>query len=255
LIVNVLNAALSLVIALSIPLPTWISPAVVAINLGIPGFSFVGGMWAQRREAKSMDAIMQKAKAEEAKAKRREQLVDSLDQELDTRLLRILVNSFLVLGCGAFLAAAIAIVGLVRATNLGEVVRPRLDTNATFTEEAALQFEFAGYTTWEKFTDNCCCQAKLSSENLEALIENGESVVELWKCWNVAHTSFLYKQRIRTWQSYSGFDLRPYCATDFTDEVDDLPKLDDESDENLVRAFRIDRNETDASLFAQTYLW
>ncbi|KAI9168208.1 hypothetical protein H9P43_007580 [Blastocladiella emersonii ATCC 22665] len=190
--------------------------------------------------------------------------VDSMDQELDLRLLRILVNSFLLLGFGAFVGAAIAIVGVLYATAAGNMVRPLTAYGelTASTGTSAAQIEFAGYANWTQFTANCCCQASLATDAGTGVLKNNTvaQVAETWKCFAsspaaasvLGGNGFMYKTRVRRVAGIDGLMLRPYCSTAFNaSAVVGLPAVNATSGLVQVKAAA----DTAFSAYQLTYLW
>lgn len=153
------------------------------------------------------------------------QMVDAMDQELDTRLLRILVNSFLVLGFGAFVGAAVAIIGLLYSAASNSSVPSSYSyyqsSSAAGTSLSILDLEFAGYESWTQFTTNCCCQSRLAINPNGSLVNNTiTSVTEEWKCKAKTGTKkYVYKLRTRRTNGEDGLGMRPYCSTQFNSAV------------------------------------
>ncbi|KAI9218193.1 hypothetical protein BC828DRAFT_407818 [Blastocladiella britannica] len=168
-----------------------------------------------------------------------EAFIDAMDQELDARLLRIMVNAFMVLGFGSFIGTAVAVVGLLYRSAGRTAVSSALmysQGGASLPAGAtAASVEFAGYTDWTSFTANCCCQASLSTDSSTGALVNGTvtDVSETWKCRvagssssssstvaaAVSDASFIYKTRARRANGIDGLSLRPYCSPTFNAAV------------------------------------
>ncbi|KNE65727.1 hypothetical protein AMAG_09708 [Allomyces macrogynus ATCC 38327] len=274
LLVNVGNAIVTLFIALGYTIPTWATILVPGLNIAAPSLVLAFGFYMQYRDwkRKKAEAAAEAAAAAETNAStdpitaRQAKLaskqpdlaatlsradlefIDSLDQDLDQRLLRTLVNSFLGLGLGAFLALAISAIGLMQAVSSNDLVRARVvDTGTAIA--APVAYEFAGYTTWTEFTANCCCEAALASSGGVPLnLTASASVVEKWKFRTTAG-KFIYKPRMRQYGNENGWSVRGYCATSFGPAVTALPSLDAGS--GVVKV-RVTGNVTD---YVAAYLW
>ncbi|KNE62587.1 hypothetical protein AMAG_07789 [Allomyces macrogynus ATCC 38327] len=272
LLVNVGNAIVTLFVALGYTIPTWATILVPGLNIAAPSLVLAFGFYMQYREwkrkkaeaaaeaAASADASTDPITARQAKLKTKQpdlaatlsradlEFIDSLDQDLDQRLLRTLVNSFLGLGLGAFLALAISAIGLMQAVSSNDLVRARaVDTGTAIA--APVAYEFAGYASWAEFTANCCCEAALaSSGGVPVNVTASASVLEKWKCRTSAG-KFIYKQRMRQYDGENGWSVRGYCATSFASAVTALPSLDAGS--GLVKV-GVSGNVTD---YVVAYLW
>ncbi|KAJ1515449.1 hypothetical protein HMI54_001360 [Coelomomyces lativittatus] len=176
-------------------------------------------------ESKININVKEKAKAA-LKIKKSDLLfIDSMDQELDQRLLNVLVNFFLFLGLVSFLSLAISILGVLLASNSRSFLYPRYFSTSD-APISTLSMEFAGYASWNEFITNCCCQYSLPVDNLGIVINSTKinSITEVWKCVipkDVSNSTgnFLYKLRLRKYGNFDGTIVRAYCSTRFNSNL------------------------------------
>ncbi len=163
--------------------------------------------------------------------KKTAEFIKNLDQQLNTELLKTIVNFFLVLGVAAFLSICCVLIGMVYMTSSTRILRATPPPNSPISLQA---YEFAGFNDWNEFTSKCCC------ENHDPTPDANGQVVELWKCLleRTERTEFIYKRRLRADQEVSGLSLRPYCGVRFNPAaVCGLPALN--PDTGLYQVFSL----------------
>lgn len=272
LFVNAINAVVSILIAISISLPDWISPTLIALNTVLPTAAIILGFYLDYKDGKreeqkqkereeqdvknatenirtdpeiknehllTQEALFKLKRDEERRVRRLSKqqkqdvnnIIDALDQQLDSKLVHILVNYFLFLGVVAFLAIGISVLGLLRSSLSANHIGPSLSYFGsgskipTGTKLNITQIEYAGYNNWEEFTQNCCCNHTLITQN-GIVTEDRPLIVETWKCRapsSLQHMPLLYKQRARRYDGYDGQKLRGYCSKTFTNSQ---PQMD-----------------------------
>lgn len=132
-----------------------------------------------------------------------EEKLDVVDIIINEFTLKTMSNFFIVVGVLAFISLAVAIVGILNSNSNLYVVAPVLG------EAGDAEAQFAGYTSWAEFTQNCCCSQSESTS------------IETWKCLNG-----YYKERIRETtgrNKMSGLSMRSFCNVTFENIVCSIP--------------------------------
>ncbi|ORZ34147.1 hypothetical protein BCR44DRAFT_1486082 [Catenaria anguillulae PL171] len=264
LLVNVGNAVVTLLIALSFSIPSWGATLVAGLNIACPVLALIIGFRAEMKETRQRkekeelerqgrqaagedddslreltsgdedDSQQQKEAEEEGEEEQyyedsrdeREgnlelgrpttadiQMVDAMDQELDTRLLRILVNSFLVLGFGAFVGAAVALCSfdLLISIHVDSIGLQSHDPRPGICRLRVLVAVYIQLLLPVQACDQP--ERKLTNNTIT-------SVTEEWKCKAKSGTKkHVYKLRTRRANGEDGLTMRPYCSTQFNSAV------------------------------------
>lgn len=113
--------------------------------------------------------------------KRRRLQIILVDRKINQYVLRMMTNFFMFTGVLAFCALCFCLIGLLFATNPDLIPgRPLRSGSCSYFS----RFEFASYSSWSEFTNNCCCKRSTPHDTF--------SVIELWYCRNGR-----FKERIR----------------------------------------------------------
>ncbi|KAI9144920.1 hypothetical protein BKA69DRAFT_1052073 [Paraphysoderma sedebokerense] len=142
LLVNAANAIIALLIAMNYKLSSEIAYAVAILNIAAPILAVCVGFYAEYRDYQKMqerkrqkmedleEKISAQASANQLSINERSsaiqdgnnELIDSLDQELDARLSKLLVNFFLYMGIAAFLSLCVVAIGIIQLTSNGDLI-------------------------------------------------------------------------------------------------------------------------------------
>jgi hypothetical protein len=198
---------------------------------------------AEKKQKEAEEAKMKK-KEEERIRKKKSEFIRNLDFALNKRLLRLLVNFFLMTGLCAIISLCVSLCGLVRATLDSNVIQPtraEIDTN----ERRMRHLEFTSYfDSWEVFTNNCCCMSR------------NDTAMEVWKCY--ANGQYVFKKRLRVDPVYgNGFSIRGYCSTSFTSSICQGPTFKLGSNSTSYGRYTVTpcKNSTFISSGPLRYLW
>ncbi|KAI8930241.1 hypothetical protein BC831DRAFT_439767 [Entophlyctis helioformis] len=205
LFINTLNATISFATGLgSYAFPDAVLYFLTVLNFGVPIFLFI--------YLCVVDVKRTKALKKELKAKKRmdaalTELVSQLDEQMDAYTVKLLVRYFMGVGLVSFFSLSLTAVGLIKAILGSNTFQSSVPPGLSTASDIAT-YEFAGYTSWTEFTQNCCCENNTNS-----------TANEIWKCMPNTRSNgeFVYKLRARTDTATgsSGLLLRGYCSTTF----------------------------------------
>jgi MFS family permease len=217
---NSLNAVVPTLLIFGVNLPSFIGFIVLGLNIMLFIFGitllFTNFFRSQRSRKKYITRIEYLKKyPDHAKEKydfdKIQKHNDDIDDALTRSSLSKVVTFFMILGVVAFIGLACSIVGLL----YGELNPPYIPghVNVGFSScKAASEFEFAKYSSWKQFTENCCCQVATHYD--DSMYSYRYLKVELWSCLNGE-----VKERIREENLngivYSGLNIRGMCSRTF----------------------------------------
>lgn len=116
--------------------------------------------------------------------------------------LKLIVNFFLVLGLAAFLSLCCASVGFLVVNSNPFILLSKPPIQVTGKTDVT-RYQFAGYSSWSQFTQNCCCQQPFGGTTNSTSLASSE----VWKCLpsgggidnpNNLNAPFVYKVPLRT---------------------------------------------------------
>jgi hypothetical protein len=207
-------------------MPLWTFYTITAINGILPVMlivliivSIISRFWSSKKYQTLQQALEQN---EEFTDKNRvnwpslKKNHEEIDEELTLTSLKYVVNFFMLLGIFAFVCLAVTGIGLLYG-DLNPIVVPPI--SLTFTGHSscknALSNDFVGYSSWEEFTDNCCCKETHKYEYTLSPFMSNYREVELWQCRNKR-----MKERVRmvyeSGRNITGYHFRPFCGTQFS---------------------------------------
>lgn len=283
ILMNVMNSVVAILIGFAVEIPSEIPYVLVSINAAFPAIASLVGVIAEKQREKKDAQLLKEKEEEEEKEKEKEkaaggkgkekekkvlksstikgngkvnseeeekidetktiQLVKRLDAQLNSHLLKVLVNFFLFMGVTAFLSLCAVSIGVIRtltaSNNLSISTPKRFDTT-----EEIVAFEFAGAKSWTEFTQRCCCQHRYDSQAANITGSGLDMLVETWKCLpSDGNLEFVYKQRLR-WRKDvgNGLRIRDYCSTSFKTGCSE-PFWDEISRTVRVRCLNLNINE------------
>ncbi len=143
------------------------------------------------------------------------EILKTLDKTLDNKLLKILVNFFLVVGITTFIGLCLALFDVSYNVNKDNALIDVPGQQRTINTHP-----FGPYDSWSEFTDNCCC---LPSRGI-----NGTNFrTEMWKCKKslFSETEHSFKAFVRELDNRNGYTIREYCSSTFLNSVCEPPKL------------------------------
>ena len=236
--INTINGICTILLALGYPISELTIYIVGVLNISIPLlFVVLGGVLQSKNEKKLMAAMREEKevllqaigdKDSRPKKEIREnqdmefvaidnEVLKLLDTTLDKKLLKVLVNFFLLVGITTFIGLCLAIFDVTYNVNSNNFISdipgmPRtIDT-----------LPFGPYKSWTDFTDNCCCWPNRG-------VNGTNYVSEVWKCkasqYSATESSF--KSFIREYDGLDGYAIRGYCDVNFSSIVCIVPELID----------------------------
>lgn len=200
---------------------------VIALDIAFPTLTTSLMMYCYNRKLARKVAPNVESGGETAEDRKKKPL-DVVDIIINAFTLRTMSNFFMLVGGVAFIGLAVGIVGIVYSNSQIGVVGPVLSLNQ------GAQQQFAGYTSWSEFTQNCCC------------LSSTDTKMETWKCANG-----YFKERLRQTTGYgwtSGLGIRGYCEVDFSSAVCAIPS----SNTNFQAGLCVGSGISD---YAAQYLW
>ncbi|KAJ1332796.1 hypothetical protein BSLG_008425 [Batrachochytrium salamandrivorans] len=197
LFLNSLNATISLLIGLNIySFPSSVLYILASLNLALPVGLMIYLIVVDVKRTRELKKEIKETKLNNPEL---DELITEIDIQLNAYTIKILVRFFMTVGLASFLSLALTCFGFIHSIAESTTFSSSVPTAST--QNTSALYEFAGYTSWSDFTNNCCCEIKMST------FRSSGTLNELWK-WKVI--------RNRVYSSgESGLAIRGYCSTTF----------------------------------------
>lgn len=210
-----------------------VSAVILLINFGLPvlvlGLGWICSIRHRKALAEKEDNLEKNfTEAEILKIEKERRM---LDEELNRVTLKYVLRVFVVMAFTGFLAVALLLLGQFWQAATSEVVAPtspELGTQLAALyakceiEELMFKNELSDYTSWQEFTQNCCCSDRQNRFAYGDEFETG--VTELWTCQNG-----FFKERYR-----KGFEVvRDFCSPVFNSGFS-VPSYDEKTFQLVV---------------------
>nr|KAJ3418988.1 hypothetical protein HK105_007555 [Polyrhizophydium stewartii] len=175
LFLNAVNSTVSLVIYMELySFPSWLLYILMVLNCALPiGLTLYLILIDSRRAKKLAKKLNQHKKRDSVLG----ELISQIDEQMNAYTVKQLVRFFMAVGFAAFLSLSVTVVGFVRSLTSSNVFSSTVPSPAGSAADAAL-YEFAGYSSWSEFTQNCCCEIKTTSPASQAALNE----VWKWRC-------------------------------------------------------------------------
>ncbi|KAH6589914.1 hypothetical protein BASA61_005456 [Batrachochytrium salamandrivorans] len=212
LFLNSLNATISLLIGLNIySFPSSVLYILASLNLALPVGLMIYLIVVDVKRTRELKKEIKETKLNNPEL---DELITEIDIQLNAYTIKILVRFFMTVGLASFLSLALTCFGFIHSIAESTTFSSSVPTAST--QNTSALYEFAGYTSWSDFTNNCCCEIKMST------FRSSGTLNELWK-WKVVMISmdfFIVCQMIAATGSFytsgeSGLAIRGYCSTTF----------------------------------------
>ena len=173
-----LNLSNAIVIAFgafdSNSIPSWLVYPMAILNVIVPASILIFAYYTKRKDLKYK--VHPNTADSENTASPAKHSLKALDANIERKILKMVVNYFLAFGIIATITMALGSIGMYTERSASKLdMDNRLDVND-------LQNWF---TTWDDFTNNCCCSLSDSYFNTTE-----KNVYEIWQCRN---KPFAYK--------------------------------------------------------------
>ncbi|EGF77419.1 hypothetical protein BATDEDRAFT_91788 [Batrachochytrium dendrobatidis JAM81] len=208
LFLNAMNATVALLIVLNIyQFSSGLIYFISALNIALPTILLIYLIVIDVKRTSMLKKQIKKAKMDDPELDR---LIKEIDIQMNAYTIKTLVRFFMTVGTVAFLSLALTCIGFVRSIVESNTYSSSVPTAATSNSSA--MYEFAGYSSWNEFTNKCCCEYQTASPQTQTNLN------EIWKCLpnKISNGQFLYKVRKRSGLgSENGLAIRPYCSSTF----------------------------------------
>ncbi|OAJ37883.1 hypothetical protein BDEG_21855 [Batrachochytrium dendrobatidis JEL423] len=171
LFLNAMNATVALLIVLNIyQFSSGLIYFISALNIALPTILLIYLIVIDVKRTSMLKKQIKKAKMDDPELDR---LIKEIDIQMNAYTIKTLVRFFMTVGTVAFLSLALTCIGFVRSIVESNTYSSSVPTAATSNSSA--MYEFAGYSSWNEFTNKCCCEYQTASPQTQTNLN------EIWK--------------------------------------------------------------------------
>lgn len=255
-IANVANSCFLILAFLQVAVPQWMWVCILVINVVVPILSLFLGWYLNIRHAKQQavnereSGVGRRRYVPPLKLAQRRRVVERNINEFTLRFLVFWTSIVVFCSCISY---ELLVIGEFHKTVAqpiqGHTVKADVPRHLPECQkqEYWATLEYAGFGSWEQFTENCCCMERNPSN---ATNSTSDFPVELWACTNGnwQKGSVVYKERTRV-RSGDAVRVRAFCGRHFVNSRGEYleqqePVWDEPSGKLVVSFVELGENES-----------